>query len=380
MFQHGGGAGASNTDASCAELTAMPAVFVLALGRSGSSHLLRILNAIEGYRISGETDNAWIHAGRFVRAHAPRGRGEPLAGATLLPCDIRRTLLQLHNPPPRARVFGFKEIYSPFVRRPDSLREVLEHGVASLRTLFPRAKIVFHWRHNLTRVTSSDFWRHDARVAGSEANFRSAVEQYRSYAEQHQDHSFCSTLEGIVKKRSSELPALFRFLGEDLTPALRRIATQPLTLHDWAERQQRRRMRNGTEATYAFTQEAEATAVARRSQAEKERLAKVAAIQQRVAAIQQRMATRRAQGAEARAQAAKVRAKEQAAEDNAIRERARLRHEARHARHEAAKNAQLLRGATGSARGAARARRGRGRGAGRRGTPRSRRPAKGKGR
>ena len=121
-------------DASCASLSSVRAVFVVALGRTGSSHLLRILNAIDGYRLSGETDNAWIHIGRLMAdGHARRE-------ATL--CDLRRLLMQLHNPAPSARVFGFKEIYSPFVRRgPDGLAEVLAHGVSSLRTLFPLAKV-----------------------------------------------------------------------------------------------------------------------------------------------------------------------------------------------------------------------------------------------
>ena len=47
------------------------AVFIVALGRSGSSHLLHLLNAIPGYRVSGETENAWLHLARHARA-APK--------------------------------------------------------------------------------------------------------------------------------------------------------------------------------------------------------------------------------------------------------------------------------------------------------------------
>ena len=63
----------------CAELAALPCVFVLALGRSGSSHLIRILHAIPGYRISGETDNAWLYLARFARLKAARARLHPVA-------------------------------------------------------------------------------------------------------------------------------------------------------------------------------------------------------------------------------------------------------------------------------------------------------------
>ena len=57
----------SDPAASCDELAELPCVFILALGRSGSSHLIRILHSIPGYRISGETDNAWLYLARFAR-------------------------------------------------------------------------------------------------------------------------------------------------------------------------------------------------------------------------------------------------------------------------------------------------------------------------
>ena len=128
----------------CSALAQMPCVFIIALGRSGSSHLLRILNAIDGYRIGGETDNAWIHMGWFgeterarteLQAQARRGRRRyplsPRQGATVKGlatsaqegaphaaddassatiCAMRRLMLQVHNPKPRAR----SKALSPF--------------------------------------------------------------------------------------------------------------------------------------------------------------------------------------------------------------------------------------------------------------------------
>ena len=58
--------------AGCAALAELPALLVVALGRSGSSSLLRLLNAIPGYRISGETDNAWVFQYRHALALAPQ--------------------------------------------------------------------------------------------------------------------------------------------------------------------------------------------------------------------------------------------------------------------------------------------------------------------
>ena len=101
--------------AECAALAEMPCVFILALGRTGSTHLLRLLNSIDGYRISGETDNAWIHFGWLAEslreAAQARGHGRRRAGGAVAPvaienttlCDMRRLVLQVHNPSPRAR-------------------------------------------------------------------------------------------------------------------------------------------------------------------------------------------------------------------------------------------------------------------------------------
>ena len=87
-------------DATCDELANRRCVFIVALGRTGSSHLLNLLNAIDGYRISGETDNSWLYLGWF--ASAARGGGFNASGA--LACEMRRLMLAVHNPAPRARV------------------------------------------------------------------------------------------------------------------------------------------------------------------------------------------------------------------------------------------------------------------------------------
>ena len=128
--------------ASCSAISQLPCVFILALGRTGSTHLLRLLNSIPGYRISGETDDAWIHMGWFaelMQLQAPprnRGRWQPTSlidadDGNLTLCSVRRLMLQVHNPSPRARVFGFKEIYSPFVRRPTLMGHVFKQAPLS---------------------------------------------------------------------------------------------------------------------------------------------------------------------------------------------------------------------------------------------------------
>ena len=253
--------------AECSAISQMPCLFILALGRTGSTHLLRLLNSIPGYRISGETDNAWIHMGWFaelMQLQAPprnRGRRQPAslidaADGNLTLCSVRRLMLQVHNPSPGARVFGFKEIYSPFVRRPAVFDQVFSQGISFIRMLFPRAKFIFHWRSNLTRIADSDFWKEDRRRNSSAVNFENVVARYRDYASAHGDHAYTTTIETINKKRSQQLTGLFRFLGEELTPELRRVASARLALRDWTVQTETRRFKNGTRRSYSFTTEA----------------------------------------------------------------------------------------------------------------------------
>ena len=248
-------------DATCDELANHRCVFIVALGRTGSSHLLNLLNAIDGYRISGETDNSWLYLGWF--ASAARGGGFNASDA--LACEMRRLMLAVHNPAPRARVFGFKEIYSPFVRRPSAAADVLTHGVGFVRDLFPRAKFIFHWRWNYTRIASSDFWSAERSANETSAHFAAVVRRYDSYVAAHPDHAFRTTLEGLtLRQNQTQVTRLFDFLGERLTPRLRKLARTRLVLRDWSEETHQRRIKrvadDGTVVVekkgYAFSDDA----------------------------------------------------------------------------------------------------------------------------
>ena len=155
----------------------------------------------------------------------------------------------LHNPLPRARVFGFKEIYTPFVRDPTATDQVLTHGVGFVRTLFPKARFVFHTRRNLTRAADSDFWQRDWHGAPPDRAERlqritHATSLYRAYARAHPDHAIVTTLEGLTDRADStgELAALFKFLGESLSTKLKKLARSHQPLHDWAEERHTRRI------------------------------------------------------------------------------------------------------------------------------------------
>lgn len=280
----------------CARLAQLPAVFIVALGRTGSSQLVRLLNAIPGFRVSGESDNAWAYLARHARSTrsalvgidrmpllfadkvpvcetwppwgerasarasvlrercerkhiSQRGRSIicrrarqaandaqrcheaatarecmsnkqvaldcPLACGSCHPdgqfltyehngelCSARRLVLAVLNPDPRTRVFGFKEIFSPWIRRPQMIGEIFE-SIGFLRSLFPRAKVLFHWRENLTRVASSDFWRLEKARAESVSRFEQIVAAYQDYIRRHRDHAFGTTLEDIMGYRAA---------------------------------------------------------------------------------------------------------------------------------------------------------------------------------
>ena len=137
------GTAAMATAAECSTLSQMQCVFILALGRTGSTHLLRLLNSIPGYRISGETDNAWIHMGWFAhtlqlqaqaqaRARGRRQSGGALSAAdegNLTLCAVRRLMLQVHNPRPHARCSeSAAQVATPCGWR--QIQRVASHGVS----------------------------------------------------------------------------------------------------------------------------------------------------------------------------------------------------------------------------------------------------------
>jgi hypothetical protein len=141
-------------------------VFIVTYGRSGSTLLMGLLNAIPGYRILGENGNALYHlfqahaavASTFDRfpdaldprsAHygAPRMRPERLR-VGLVESFVRDVL----RPEPGDRVLGFKEIrYTP--EHVEHFDEFLEF----LRVSFPGSKIVFNHR-DVAATARSGWW------------------------------------------------------------------------------------------------------------------------------------------------------------------------------------------------------------------------------
>ena len=103
--------------------------------------------------------------------------------------------------------------------------------------------------------------RRDSLHNRTQTNFVQVVARYKAYAAAHRDHTFITTIEGIAsKKRTAQLTGLFKFLGETLTPQLRRVAKAQLVLQDWAEQTHTRRFQDGTTPRFAFSTAAETLA------------------------------------------------------------------------------------------------------------------------
>ncbi|GAB7058889.1 sulfotransferase [Streptomyces mexicanus] len=140
-------------------------LFVLTYGRSGSTLLQNLLNAIPGVLVRGENHGVLYELYRFhskVLHHRDRlARPEPLPpfhpwwGIDGYPeaealAGMRRLVLDtLIRPRPDSRIVGFKEISWP--------EEDLADYVAFLRRLFPGARFVFNTR-DLADVARSKWW------------------------------------------------------------------------------------------------------------------------------------------------------------------------------------------------------------------------------
>lgn len=144
-------------------------VFVATYGRSGSTLVQGVLNALPGYLVRGENRGALHHLHAFHRTcatEAARVRAGNGAGGTSHPwfgiggypddlalAEVRRLVVDtLLRPEPDTRVTGFKEIRW-------AQTDVVEH-VDWLRAVFPGARFVVNTRDHAA-VARSGWWAAD---------------------------------------------------------------------------------------------------------------------------------------------------------------------------------------------------------------------------
>ncbi|WP_323793721.1 sulfotransferase [Nocardioides sp.] len=140
-------------------------LFVMTYGRSGSTLVSGLLNALPGYLIRGENEHALHHLFSYHRTLAglkerwpskvSRVATHPFFGIGDVPVkrsvgDVRRLALStVLRPEDATRVVGFKEIRW--------YHQDMEEYVAWLREVFPGARFLVNTRNN-DDVLSSGWW------------------------------------------------------------------------------------------------------------------------------------------------------------------------------------------------------------------------------
>lgn len=197
-------------------------VIIMAQGRSGSTLLLRMLNAVPGVRIAGENQKALDHLRSFVDCFQTADNWTRdckfCSQAWKMPRPLddvkRRTadfLLDLYNPGRRCRLAGFKEI------RYGRDYDELVRDVAFLRDLFPSLRIVFNTRLTDNAVKSS-FWGDNPDE--SRRILDASRENFHRFHRANPGFTYVMPYEDL-RDNSPPLRGMFDFLNVDFTPAAR---------------------------------------------------------------------------------------------------------------------------------------------------------------
>lgn len=215
-------------------------VFVVTYGRSGSTLLQRLINAIPGVMMRGENNNAlfplfksWQALTGSADIGQMRAQGlvsdaaHPWFGAEQIDTDAYGRALcasfaaQVLRPVGEIRLCGFKEIRT--ITPPEDYRAYLEFK----RRFFPNARFVFNTRDPVA-VSRSSWWRrHDPAAVTSMIHSAEAV--FRGFAAAHPDRCIILHYDSYISDHHAFAP-LFDLLGGQPTPqALRAIMTERLT-------------------------------------------------------------------------------------------------------------------------------------------------------
>lgn len=217
----------------------MQYLFVITYGRSGSTVLLNLLNAIEGYTLRGENNGimtqlaksasllrqaqAEPHA-KAVRPSAPwYGILEPDAakwGDRLAEAFTHEFL----RPDPGTRVIGFKEIrYTRHEMTDAEYHEVIDFMAAH----FPGSRFIFNTRA-WSEVAESGWWRYYPNVREVRTLVRSADARFRASVERLGDRAFLID-HAEYRGNPTGFRPMLDWLGEELPDAaLAHITEQKL--------------------------------------------------------------------------------------------------------------------------------------------------------
>lgn len=202
-------------------------VLVITYGRSGSTLLMGMLNAIDGYLIRGENRNCFYSLFEFWSTiHQPLVSGphsrdptSPFYNSEIVEDSIvdvlaktARTYLIGRNSP---RVYGFKEGYNDRLRQSGK-----EHVVAYLdflQRIFPRCCLILNTRNLDDTMKSAKKNLKKRSFVGWRAYRKSMLELedlMRTYALRHPENAFQITYENVTAL-DDKFWQMIDFLGED---------------------------------------------------------------------------------------------------------------------------------------------------------------------
>ncbi|OED48123.1 hypothetical protein AB838_12685 [Rhodobacteraceae bacterium (ex Bugula neritina AB1)] len=205
-------------------------LFIITYGRSGSTLLQNMLNALPGYSLRGENANllaplvrAWDDLRQSEQAASMRARGtpsgphQPWYGYEAIDADrfgqdlADSFLRQVLRPEPDTRVLGFKEI------RWHEDPALFQPMLAFLARYMPDAHFLFNTR-NHEEVRHSGWWRGMKRATVLE-QLETAETLYARWQAAHPGRCLAMHYNSYAKDPAAWKP-LFAFLGEPFDPEL----------------------------------------------------------------------------------------------------------------------------------------------------------------
>ncbi len=202
-------------------------VFIVTYGRSGSTLLQGLLNAIPGYRIYGENAgfmfklqdsyDALLSAHKHLADPRKDNESQPWFGSSRFDEDsiiiefrrfVNNILFQSHLES-SYKVFGFKEI-----RFNDMQHENIEKYIKFIKKLFPNTGIIFNTR-NIEDVLKSGWWRSNY-WAGLPTQLTDFHQFCDNYSVLNRDYAIHVSYDDLILPDRNEVRRLFAFLGESL--------------------------------------------------------------------------------------------------------------------------------------------------------------------
>ncbi|MCP5368222.1 MAG: sulfotransferase [Hyphomicrobiales bacterium] len=196
-------------------------VFVITYGRSGSTLLMKLLNAVDGFDLKGENHNNLFHLFQSIRAidlsrdivaNQEITEDHPWYGADRIDREaFARTCLdafvaQVLRPSPGSATLGFKEIRHLDIHMGD---DDFVAYMDFLRDTFPGARIIFNTRDAAQVRRSAWFAKQDPDAVT--ASIHAADRRFAAYA-QANPCCFVIDYQDMID-RSGRLDDLFAFLG-----------------------------------------------------------------------------------------------------------------------------------------------------------------------